>query len=104
MNITHIGLLAGTITTASAIPQVVKSYRSRHVRDISVWQPLLLNVGMTLWLVYGILLKDLPLIVANSVSLVCYTLLLVMKFTYREGDNCRSDEFSVGEPTVKEET
>lgn len=84
MTITHLGLLAGAITTFAAIPQVVKTYRSRHARDISIWQPLLLNVGMSLWLIYGIALRDIPLIVANSVSLLCYTLLLVMKIAYRE--------------------
>ena len=84
MNITHIGLLAGAITTGAAIPQVVKTYRSRHARDISIWQPVLLNVGMSLWLIYGIALKDIPLIWANAISLICYTALMIMKISYRD--------------------
>ncbi len=83
MNITHIGLLAGAITTAAAIPQVVRTYRTKHARDISIWQPILLNIGMSLWLVYGIALRDVPLIYANSISLVCYTSLIIMKILYR---------------------
>ncbi|HTP64673.1 MAG TPA: SemiSWEET transporter [Geobacteraceae bacterium] len=86
MTITHLGLLAGTITTAAAIPQVVRTYRTRHARDISIWQPVLLNVGMSLWLVYGIALGDIPLICANAVSLVCYTALIVMKILFRNDD------------------
>lgn len=86
MNITHLGLLAGTITTAAAIPQVVRTYRTRHARDISIWQPILLNVGMSLWLMYGIALGDIPLILANTVSLLCYTALIVMKILFREDD------------------
>ena len=94
MNITHLGLLAGTITTAAAIPQVVRTYRTRHVRDISIWQPILLNVGMSLWLMYGIALGDIPLIVANAVSLVCYTALIVMKVLYREDDKRSESDYS----------
>ena len=82
----HIGLVAGFLTSVAAVPQVVKSYRTRHVRDISIWQPVLLTVGMALWLIYGILLKDLPLIAANIFSLACYVVLTVMKIVYREDD------------------
>lgn len=84
---TLLGLLAGTLTTFAAIPQVVKTWRSRHARDISIWQPVLLVAGMILWLVYGILMHDLPLIAANSFSIACYFLLIVMKIRYRDDDN-----------------
>ena len=86
MTITHIGLLAGAITTAAAIPQVVRTYRTKHARDISIWQPILLSIGLSLWLVYGIALRDVPLIYANSISLVCYTSLIIMKILYRDDD------------------
>ncbi len=104
MNITHLGLMAGAITSAAAIPQVVKSYRSKHVRDISIWQPVLLDVGMVLWLVYGILIDDLPLIVANGFSLVCYTLLIAMKIVYREGDKAAPNDYIAIKTGSKEET
>jgi MtN3 and saliva related transmembrane protein len=86
MNPTHIGLIAGFFTSVAAVPQLVKSYRSRHVRDISIWQPVLLAAGLALWLVYGILLNDLPLIAANIFSLLCYAVLIVMKIAFREND------------------
>jgi len=82
MNITHLGLVAGAITTAAGIPQVVRAYRTRHTRDISIWQPVLLNIGMALWLIYGLALRDLPLIVANAFSIVCYSALIFMKFRW----------------------
>jgi MtN3 and saliva related transmembrane protein len=104
MNITHIGLLAGALTSAAAIPQVVKSYRTRQLRDVSIWQPVLLDVGMTLWLIYGIIIHDLPLIAANSFSLFCYTLLIVMKIIYREGDCRRSGDYIVPIRAIKEES
>ncbi|MCM2359791.1 MAG: SemiSWEET transporter [Geobacteraceae bacterium] len=86
MNITHLGLVAGAITTASGIPQVVRAYPTKHTRDISIWQPVLLNIGMILWLIYGIALGDIPLIFANAISLLCYSALIVMKFRYRDND------------------
>lgn len=88
MTATDIGLVAGAITTVAGVPQVVRAWRTRKVRDISIWQPILLCVGMALWLVYGILIDDLPLIAANSFSLLCYAVLLTLKILYRDkGDD-----------------
>ncbi len=82
---TQLGLVAGAVTSCAVIPQVVKAYRSRHVRDISVWQPVILVFGMCLWLVYGLMIRDIPLIVANFFSIFCNAALIAMKLFYREG-------------------
>jgi MtN3 and saliva related transmembrane protein len=83
MNLTpYIGLLAGLLTSGAAIPQVIQTFRTKHARDLSMWQLILLNLGMLLWLIYGIFLGDLPLILANIFSIVCYTGLIVMKLRY----------------------
>jgi MtN3 and saliva related transmembrane protein len=79
---TTIGMIAGTLTSIAAIPQVVKTVRSRHVRDISIWQPLLLAFGVALWMMYGILIHDVPLIVANITPLICNIILTGMKIRY----------------------
>ncbi len=103
MTITHLGLIAGAITSAAGIPQVVRAYRTKHVRDISIWQPVLLDVGMVLWLVYGIAINDVPLIVANIVSLVCYSILIVLKFLYREGDIRTEGDYISANNSIKED-
>lgn len=82
MTATTIGLIAGSLTSIAAIPQVVKTLKTRHVRDISIWQPLLLSCGVALWMMYGILIKDLPLIVANITPLICNVVLTGMKLYY----------------------
>lgn len=87
MNPTHIGLVAGTLTSIAAIPQVVKTLSTRHARDISIWQPLLLAFGVALWMIYGILIDDLPLILANIIPLLCNVLLTVLKLQYRNNGN-----------------
>jgi MtN3 and saliva related transmembrane protein len=79
---TTIGLVAGTLTSVAAIPQLIKTLKTRHVRDISVWQPLLLAFGVALWMIYGILINDLPLIVANITPLICNAVLTGMKIRY----------------------
>jgi MtN3 and saliva related transmembrane protein len=82
MNPTTIGLAAGALTSFAAIPQVVKTLRTRHARDISIWQPVLLSIGVALWMVYGMLIHDLPLILANIVPLICNVLLCGLKVHY----------------------
>jgi MtN3 and saliva related transmembrane protein len=83
VNPTTLGLVAGMLTSVASIPQVVKTLRTRHARDISIWQPLLLAIGVALWLIYGMLIHDLPLILANIVPLVCNVTLTVLKLLYR---------------------
>jgi len=104
MNATNIGLLAGALTSAAVVPQVVKTYRTRHARDISIWQPVLLDIGMLLWLIYGIILKDLPLILANAFSIVCNTLLIGMKIYYKDGDKRRGNDYIDANIEKKEAT
>lgn len=82
MNPTWVGLVAGLLTSIASLPQLIKTWRSRHVRDLSIWQPLLLSLGVGLWLVYGVLIRDMPLILANITPLVCNVLLTVMKIRY----------------------
>lgn len=82
MNPTTLGLVAGTLTSIAAIPQVFKTLRTRHAGDISIWQPILLAFGVALWMAYGMLIQDLPLILANIIPLICNILLVGLKIFY----------------------
>jgi len=84
---TLLGLVAGAVTSIAVIPQVVKAYRSRQVRDLSIWQPVFLVVGMVLWFAYGVMIGDLPLMAANLFSIACNGALIVMKVRFRGDDN-----------------
>lgn len=92
MTVTWIGLIAGLLTSIAALPQVIKTWKSRHARDLSVWQPLLLSVGIALWLIYGMLIKDLPLILANIIPLICNVLLTAMKIRFSSNNNKNEEE------------
>ena len=80
---TALGLFAGTLTTISFLPQLIKAWKSRSTHDISIGMFSLLAVGITLWIVYGVVTSDLPVIVANSVTLVFVGLILALKLRYR---------------------
>ena len=82
----YTGFLAGLLTSGAAIPQVLQTYRTRHARDLSMWQLILLDIGMLLWLIYGSFMGDLPLILANVFSIFCYTALIAMKVRYDRQD------------------
>lgn len=86
VNPTWIGLVAGFLTSTAVIPQIVRTFRTKHARDISIWQPLILVTGMLLWMIYGLLLNDLPLVLANIFSISCYLLLMGMKIFYDRHD------------------
>ena len=79
---TIIGLTAGTLTTAAFLPQVIKTFKLKETKDISLWMYIILSGGIFLWLVYGLLIKDLPIIAANSVSIVLASIILFYKIKY----------------------
>lgn len=80
---TWIGMAAAVLTTAAYAPQAIQAWRSRSTRDVSLAMFLMMVSGITLWLVYGLLIGDLPLIVANAVTLVLAGAILVAKIRFR---------------------
>jgi MtN3 and saliva related transmembrane protein len=68
--VTTLGLVAGTLTTLSFLPQLVKAWKSRSTHDISSGMLALFSAGLVLWIVYGVIVTDLPVIAANAVTLV----------------------------------
>lgn len=81
--LTLLGFVAGTLTTLSFVPQVVKTARTRRCDDLSLGMLLAFGTGVALWLAYGIWLRALPIIVANAVTLVLIAAMLAMKLMYR---------------------
>jgi MtN3 and saliva related transmembrane protein len=78
---TLIGLMAATCTTIAFLPQVVKTWKARTAKDLSLGMFSIFAVGITLWLVYGLLIHDLPIIMANAVTLLLVFVLLFFKLT-----------------------
>jgi len=79
---TLIGLLAATCTTGSFLPQVIRTWRTRSTRDVSALMFVLLVTGNALWLLYGALIGDLPLVVANLITITLVAIILALKLRY----------------------
>lgn len=78
-----IGLVAGTLTTASFVPQVVKSWQSRSVRDLSTGMLSAFTTGVFLWTIYGFAIGATSVIVSNVVTFVLALALVWMKWRFR---------------------
>ena len=78
-----IGAAAAILTTVSFVPQALKTFRTRDVSGISLGMYSLFTIGVALWLVYGLMLGDAPIVVANAITLALALAVLVMKLRYR---------------------
>ncbi|HQU71130.1 MAG TPA: SemiSWEET transporter [Calditrichia bacterium] len=90
--VTLIGFGAATLTTISFLPQVIKIWKSRQADDLS---PLSFGIfcgGLILWLVYGIILQDLPIIFANIITLSLAIAILVMTILFRKSPSGKASE------------
>ncbi|MFQ5464472.1 MAG: SemiSWEET family sugar transporter [Thermodesulfobacteriota bacterium] len=80
--VTILGIAAGTLTTGSLLPQVLKAWKTRHTKDLSLVMFLLLFTGVGLWFLYGVAINDFPVMLANFVSLVLILAILSFKLRY----------------------
>jgi MtN3 and saliva related transmembrane protein len=81
--INTIGIIAGTLTTISFVPQVIKIWKTRSSKDVSLGMFFVLAAGVSLWIVYGIIIGALPVILANSVTLVLAVAIIMLKIKYK---------------------
>jgi MtN3 and saliva related transmembrane protein len=81
--VTLLGLLAACCTTVAFLPQVLKNWRTKSAGDLSFATFGLLTSGVALWLVYGLIIQNLPIIVANGVTLALNVANLGQMVRYR---------------------
>ena len=73
-----IGILAGMCTTISFVPQILKIIKTRHVRDLSLVMYVILTFGIFLWFIYGIFIKEWPIIITNIISFsLCLAVVII---------------------------
>lgn len=77
--ISLIGTIAATLTTTSFMPQAAKVIKTRHTHDISLGMYFLMTIGVAVWLVYGIMLEQWPIIISNAIGLIPTSIILFMK-------------------------
>lgn len=78
-----IGYLAATLTTAAFVPQAIMTWKTRRAEGVSLLMYSIFITGVALWLIYGWLTHAWPIIVANVLTLLLATFILVMKLVYK---------------------
>ena len=78
----YLGFIAGALVTFSTIPQLIRVFKLKSAREISMLFTVLLLLGVTTWLAYGIYLRLAPIILWNIITIVLVSMLLYAKLKY----------------------
>ncbi|BAU50001.1 membrane protein [Sulfurifustis variabilis] len=78
-----LGLIAGGLTTAAFVPQVVKTWRTRSTEDISLGMFALFALGVLLWLLYGVQIGSPPIVIANGITFALAAVIVFFKLRYK---------------------
>ncbi len=78
-----LGLAAGTITSITFLPQVIQIWKTKSAKDLSLQMLLLLILGVSMWLTYGILVADTAIIYTNSMVLAMSLIMLYFKWKFK---------------------
>lgn len=82
MNLDTLGFLAGTVSAIVFLPQVIKTYQTKSVKDISFLMFSLATLSVILWLAYGIKIQNKPIIFTNGCVLILSLIMLYFKISY----------------------
>lgn len=77
-----IGLIAGSLTTVSFLPQAIRIIKTKHTKDLSLPMYVAFVIGVAFWLIYGIMLGSISVILANAITLVLAGMILFFKIKY----------------------
>ncbi|MDX1641055.1 MAG: SemiSWEET transporter [Balneolaceae bacterium] len=81
---TIIGLTAGFCTTIAFLPQVIKTWKTKSAKDLSLGMYSVFCTGVLLWLTYGFLINDLPIIITNLITIILAASILYFKLSFKE--------------------
>ena len=79
----NLGYIAGFFTTIAFLPQVIKVWLTKSTKDISIWMFLIFTTGVLLWLIYGLLIINYSLIIANTITLILSISILIAKILFK---------------------
>lgn len=79
----YIGISAGFFTALAMLPQLIKIIKTKEAQEISVKTYIILLSGLILWVIYGIVQKDFPVIITNAFSCIVNLLIVIFSLKYR---------------------
>ncbi len=84
-----VGMAGAFFTTIAFVPQVIRAWRTKSVKDLSWGLTLLFFVGTILWLIYGISISKFPIIFSNAATMCMTGILVLLKIKYKaNGNDC----------------
>jgi len=83
MNVEIVGIAAGALSCTTFLPQVIKTYKSKSAKDVSLFMFIIAAVSTFLWLIYGLLIDSFSLIFTNAIVVVLSLVMLLLKLKYR---------------------
>ena len=78
-----IGSIAGLLTSVAALAQVIKVFKEKKVENLSLLMISITTLGVFLWVIYGMMKNETPIIISNGVSTFFNTVLLILYFKYK---------------------
>jgi MtN3 and saliva related transmembrane protein len=93
-----VGLAAGICTSISLLPQLFKLLKHKKAEDISLFYLIILFIGLGLWMWYGVLREDIPIIATNGFSLVINGIVIVLGIRYKRAQKEKRDVQGSGTP------
>lgn len=87
MNVDILGLIAGGLTSIASMPQLIKVIKTRNVEDLSWLMLVILITGLSLWVWYGVLQNELPIILSNAFAVLVNVSLLSCYLLFRDKNN-----------------
>ena len=83
---TLLGFVAGTLTAVSMLPQLIKTLKEKKAEDVSPWMLVVLISGVLLWIIYGFLKKDWPIIITNVISFLLNVWMFFLRKKYKNSN------------------
>ena len=77
-------MIAGIFTATSLMPQLIKIIKEKKAEDLSLGMLFILMTGICLWIYYGILREDLPILITNSFSLLLNIIVVILSIKYKK--------------------
>ena len=78
-----LGYIAGILVVISLLPQTIKTWKTKLVRDLSLWRYIIYCVGLVLWIIYAIIIDNGPVALMNSIGLLLALSILYLMIRYR---------------------
>ncbi len=77
-----LGYIAGILVVISLLPQVIKSWKTKSTKDISLWRYIIYIAGLILWVIYALIIQNGPVAVMNTIGLILAASILYLKIKY----------------------